>query len=151
MIIISSAFGNFEDIPLKHTGEGDDLSPPLRWQDFPEETRSFVLICDDPDAPNQTWDHWILYNIPPHMNVLAEGLNYLPKEIQILKNGWGRKEYGGPMPPTGKHRYFFKLYALNTLIQLPADATKQDLIEAMRNHILAEATLVGCYEKQYKD
>lgn len=149
MKIFSSAFGNFEDIPTKYTGDGQDLSPPLGWQDVPNGTRSLALICDDPDAPHGTWDHWIIYNIPPSISVLAEGIKPLPPEIQSALNSWGKKDYGGPKPPSGKHRYFFKLYALDTVLQLSEDATKVDLIRSMNNHILAESTLVGYYA--YKD
>lgn len=145
MKIFSSAFGNFEDIPTLYTGEGEDLSPPLRWQDVPEGTRSLALICDDPDAPQGTWDHWIIYNIPPTISVLAEGIKQLPYEIQSCPNSWGVKAYGGPNPPSGTHRYFFKLYALDTVLQLPEESVKADLIKAMNSHLLAEATLVGHY------
>ena len=147
MKLLSTAFANFEDIPIKHTGEGDDLSPPLRWQDVPEGTRSLALICEDPDAPNGTWDHWILYNIPPSISVLAEGITQLPYEIKSGLNSWKKTGYKGPKPPSGKHRYFFILYALDTVLQLPEKATKIDLINAMRSHTLAEATLVGNFER----
>jgi len=146
MKLLSTAFANFEDIPIQHTGEGDDISPPLRWQEVPEGTRSLALICEDPDAPHNTWDHWIIYNIPPSISVLAEGIKQLPHGIQSCQNSWGEKGYGGPNPPSGKHRYFFTLYALDTVLQLPEDATKANLINAMRSHTLAEANLVGCYE-----
>jgi Raf kinase inhibitor-like YbhB/YbcL family protein len=149
MKLISSAFGNFEPIPVKYTGEGEDLSPPLRWQDVPDGTRSLALICDDPDAPHNTWDHWILYNIPPTIGVLAEGTQELPYDIRSCKNSWGKTGYGGPLPPSGKHRYFFTLYALDTVLQFPEDATKENLLQAMQNHILAEASLVGVYESKH--
>jgi len=145
MKIFSSAFGNFEDIPTQYTGDGQDISPPLRWQDVPEGTRSLALICDDPDAPHGTWDHWVIYNIPPTISVLAEGLEPLPEDFRSCLNSWGKNEYGGPKPPSGTHRYFFKLYALDTVFQLPEDATKIDLMKVMNSHILAEATLVGHY------
>lgn len=148
MKLLSSAFGNFEDIPLKYTGDGEDLSPPLRWQAIPEGTRSLALICEDPDAPHGTWDHWILYNIPPNISVLAEGLEKLPHGIQSCLNSWGNLGYGGPKPPSGKHRYFFTLYALDTVLQLPQRANKIDLIKAMRSHTLGEVTLVGCYQSK---
>lgn len=150
MKLLSSAFANFEAIPIKYTGEGEDLSPPLRWQDIPEGTRSLALVCDDPDAPNGTWDHWVLYNIPPSISVLAEGVKQLPHGIQSGLNSWKKSGYRGPKPPSGKHRYFFTLYALDTVLQLPETAIKTDLISAMRSHILAEASLVGCYELQNK-
>lgn len=148
MKIFSSAFGNFEDIPIKYTGDDQDVSPPLRWQDIPAGTRSLALICDDPDAPHGTWDHWIIYNIPPTISVLAEGIKPLPQDIQSCVNSWGKKDYRGPKPPSGMHRYFFKLYALDTVFQLPEEATKIDLIKGMNSHILAEATLVGHYAQK---
>lgn len=148
MKILSSAFGNFEPIPSQYTAEGDDISPPLRWQDVPDGTHSLALICDDPDAPHGTWDHWIIYNIPPSVNVLAEGIKQLPSDVQSCDNSWGVKGYGGPNPPSGTHRYFFKLYALDTVLQFAEDVTKADLLKAMNRHILAEATLVGVYERK---
>ncbi len=149
MKIVSSAFGNFEDVPIKYTGEGEDISPPLRWQDIPEGTRSLALICEDPDAPHGTWDHWLLYNIPPSISVLAEGIKQLPHGIQSCPNSWGKTGYGGPNPPRGRHRYFFTLYALDTVLQLPENATKSNLLNAMCSHILAEASLVGTYERHH--
>lgn len=151
MRLISSAFGNYDQIPVKYTGEGDDVSPPLRWQDVPTGVRSFALICEDPDAPHATWDHWIIYNIPSSMSVLAEGLREeLPQGAQSCLNSWGKPGYGGPNPPSGNHRYFFTLYALDTVLLLPEGATKANLLNIMRGHTLAEATLVGCYERQHK-
>lgn len=150
MILLSTAFSNFEEIPTKYTGEGQDISPPLRWQDIPEGTHSLALICEDPDAPHGTWDHWIIYNIPPTISVLAEGIKPLPQDIQSCLNTAGIKDYIGPNPPSGTHRYFFKLYALDTVFQLPEDATKIDLIKAMNSHTLAEATLVGQYALKRK-
>lgn len=149
MKLLSSAFANFEDIPAKYTGDGENLSPPLRWQDVPEETRSLALICEDPDAPHGIWDHWVIYNIPPTISVLAEGIQELPHEIQSCLNTSGATEYVGPNPPSGMHRYFFKLYALDTTLQLREGATKRDLIQAMNSHIVADATLVGHYARKH--
>jgi len=147
MKLISSAFENFDDIPIKYTAEGDDVSPPLRWQDAPSGTRSFALICDDPDAPHGTWDHWLLYNIPSSIGTLTEGLkDDFPHDIRSCLNSWGNKDYGGPNPPSGIHRYFFTLYALDTVLQLPDTAKKANLLNAMNDHILAEASLVGRYQ-----
>lgn len=148
MKLFSSAFGNFEIIPIQYTGEGDDISPPLRWQDAPIGTRSLALICEDPDAPRGTWDHWLLYNIPPSIHVLPEGMKTLPHDIRSCPNSWGKTGYGGPNPPSGKHRYFFTLYALDTVLQLPENATKAHLLNAMQSHTLAEAIIVGCYAKK---
>ncbi|OJW50314.1 MAG: hypothetical protein BGO67_00075 [Alphaproteobacteria bacterium 41-28] len=151
MRLVSSAFENCDSIPIQYTGEGEDLSPPLRWQDVPHGTRSLALICDDPDAPNGTWDHWIIYNIPPDVGVLAEGIKDLPYGIQSGHNSWAKTGYGGPLPPSGKkHRYFFTLYALDTVLQLPKDVKKANLLKAMQRHILAEASLVGVYESKNK-
>lgn len=149
MKLVSSAFGNFEAIPFKYTADGEDISPPLRWQDIPEGTRSLALICEDPDAPHAAWDHWILYNIPPSISVLPEDLKSLPHDIQSCHNSWGKPGYGGPNPPSGNHRYFFILYALDTVLQLPETATKETLLQTMQPHILAEASLVGCYARQH--
>ena len=151
MMLLSTAFENFEPIPVKYTAEGEDLSPPLRWQDVPEGTRSLALICEDPDAPHDTWDHWLIYNIPPSIEVLAEGLKELPHEIQSCPNSWGKTEYGGPNPPSGQHRYFFTLYALDTVLQFPEGATKTSLLKEIQSHLLAEATLVGVYKRKKKD
>lgn len=150
MILLSSAFNPHEAIPIQYTGEGEDINPPLRWQDIPEGTRSLALICDDPDAPHKTWDHWIIYNIPPSITTLAEGLKNLPFEVRTGINSWGNTDYGGPMPPVGHgpHRYFFTLYALDTIIQLPNNATKEDLLREIKYHELAKATLVGIYERK---
>jgi len=145
MLILSSAFSNFDTIPIKYTGEGDDISPPLRWQDVPRDTRSLALICEDPDAPHGTWDHWVIYNIPPSISVLSEGLKELPHGIRTCLNSWNNPGYGGPNPPSGTHRYFFILYALDTVLQLPEGSTKANLLNAMRGHILQEASLVGTY------
>ncbi len=150
MKLMSTAFENFEAIPVKYTAEGEDLSPPLRWQDAPEGTRSLALICEDPDAPRGTWDHWILYNIPPSIEVLPEGLTGLPHGIRSCQNSWGKTEYGGPNPPSGTHRYFFTLYALDTVLQLPEEAIKANLLNAMQGHTLAEVSLVGRYERKHK-
>lgn len=149
MKLLSTAFSNFDQIPVKYTAEGEDISPPLRWQDAPRGTKSFALICDDPDAPNATWDHWILYNIPPKMTVLAEGLERLPDGVHSCLNSWGNKGYGGPNPPSGNHRYFFRVYALDTILQLPEGSRKANLLHAMNGHILAEASLVGCYQLKH--
>lgn len=150
MLLLSTAFGNFDEIPSIYTAEGEDISPPLRWQDFPQETKTFALICDDPDAPNKTWDHWLLYNIPRHACVLAPGVKQLPSGTFCLKNSWGNFAYGGPNPPSGMHRYYFTVYALKTVLQLKEDATKDDLKDAMRHQILDEAVLIGTYELKNK-
>ena len=148
--ITSSAFSEGEMIPTGYTCDGPDVSPDLAWTGVPETTQSLALICDDPDAPMGTWVHWVLFNIPP-------GARGLPGEISpdaALENGarhgtndFGRLGYGGPCPPGGTHRYFFKLYALDTELDLASGITKAQLVEAMEGHILAEAQLMGTYSR----
>ena len=142
-----SAFKEGELIPKKHTCEGDDLSPPLRWNHPPAGTRSFALIADDPDAPGRTWVHWVLYNIPLDLCGLAEGIptqETLPNGAQQGLNDSREIGYGGPCPPPGKpHRDYFKLYALDCELALKSRATKAQVVEAMRGHVLAEAQLMG--------
>ena len=148
--ITSSAFTEGGVIPKQHTCDGADASPALSWTGVPESTKSLALICDDPDAPMGTWVHWVLYNIPP-------GESGLPAEVPSnagLSNGakhgtndFRRLGYGGPCPPGGTHRYFFKLYALDTALNLESGATKSQVEEAMKGHILAEAQLMGKYKR----
>ena len=149
MEITSTAFESGATIPRQYTGDGEDQSPPLRWSEPPKETRSLALICDDPDAPRGTWVHWVLFNLPAGTRELKQG----QPTSQTLDNGarqgtndFGALGYGGPAPPKGKpHRYFFKLYALSSTLDLPAGATKAQLLDAMKGHILAEGQLVGKY------
>jgi len=149
--IESPAFGPHEKIPQKYTCDADDVSPPLRWSDVPEGTKSFALISDDPDAPGGTWVHWVIYNIPADAEGLPEGV----AKMEALPNGakqgvtdFRRVGYGGPCPPPGKpHRYFFKLYALNRVLALPSKTTKADLLISMNDSILAQAELVGTYQR----
>jgi Raf kinase inhibitor-like YbhB/YbcL family protein len=147
MKLFSTAFADQETIPIKYTAQGESISPPLRWQDAPKGTLSFALICEDPDAPMGTYNHWLLYNIPVSVGVLAEGIKDLPHGTQSLLTSAKTKGYTPPNPPSGTHRYFFILYALDTVLQLPESATKEDLLKAMNGHILAEATLVGRYKR----
>lgn len=155
MNLSSSAFSENTPIPALHTCEGLDLSPPLQWQDLPENTRSLVLIVDDPDAPDpaapkMTWVHWVLYNLPPATPGLPEGVTAaaLPTGTREGLNDWQRTGYGGPCPPVGRHRYLHKLYALNTVLPDLGRATKADVEHAMQGHVLASATLIGTYQKQ---
>lgn len=150
--LISTAFDQGRPIPQKYSCDGDDVSPPLAWGEPPAGTQSLALIMDDPDAPLGTWDHWILFNIPADVRELQEdlpiaGKNVDPNAIYAGNNSWGRPEYGGPCPPSGTHRYFFKLYALDTTINLLPGATKKELLKAMDGHILAESELMGSYTK----
>jgi Raf kinase inhibitor-like YbhB/YbcL family protein len=145
----SIAFGEGANIPKLYTGDGKDISPPLRWLEPPQGTKSFVLICEDPDAPRKTWVHWVLYNIPASQRELQEGIpaqEELPSGAKQGKNDFGKIGYGGPAPPPGKpHRYFFKLYALDTQLDLPPGATKDQVVTTMKGHVLAEGQLMGRY------
>jgi hypothetical protein len=150
--LTSISFGQGGPIPEKYSCDGKDISPPLAWGDSPAGTQSLALVMDDPDAPGGTWDHWILFNISPNLRELQENLpitgkNVDPDAIFVGNNSWGRAGYGGPCPPSGTHRYFFKLYALDTTINLLPGATKQELLNAMDGHILAEAELMGTYSR----
>ena len=152
--IESPAFSSQETLPSKYTCDGENLSPPLLWKDPPEGTQSLALISEDPDAPAGTWIHWVLYNIPPEPQELQEGI----KKIESLPNGakqgltdFRRVGYGGPCPPPGlAHHYFFKLYALSVLLNLPPQATKADLLMAMSGHVLAHAEVVGVYQRKQR-
>ncbi|MFO0866954.1 MAG: YbhB/YbcL family Raf kinase inhibitor-like protein [Gemmataceae bacterium] len=147
----SSAFGEGQTIPKKYTGDGDDVSPPLEWSAPPNETASLALICDDPDAPRQTWVHWVLFNIPAELRSLAEGISSDGQAAGIGvqgKNDFDDLRYGGPAPPRGKpHRYFFKLYALDAHLDLREGATKEELLAAMQGHVLGEAQTMGTYQR----
>jgi Raf kinase inhibitor-like YbhB/YbcL family protein len=150
--LTSTAFKYGEPIPQKFTCDGEDVSPPLTWGRPPSGTQSLALIMDDPDAPVGTWDHWLLFNIPAGMRELQENLpvtgkNVDPEAIYVGSNSWGRPDYGGPCPPSGTHRYFLKLYALATSINLLPGAKKQELLNAMEGHILAETELMGTYSR----
>lgn len=153
MQIISTVFDHQGIIPAKYTCEGADISPPLAWSGVPANTKSLVLIVDDPDAPDpaaprMTWVHWVLYDIPPTISGLAEGVsNHLPKGIRDGRNDFRRTRYGGPCPPVGKHRYFFKLYALDKMLGALSNADKTSVEMAMQGHILMKAELVGLYQK----
>jgi hypothetical protein len=148
--ITSTAFAPQAPIPQQYTCDGQDVSPPLSWSDPPQGTESFALICDDPDAPVGTWVHWVLFNIPADKRALPENV---PSQDQLSdgslhgRNGWRRRDYGGPCPPRGTHRYFFKLYALDITLALEAGATKQNVLSAMEGHTLAQAELVGTYAR----
>lgn len=152
MEIRSAAFGHDAPIPTKYTCEGDDVSPPLTWHGVPDGARSLVLIVDDPDAPDpdaprMTWVHWLLYNLPPDSQGLGEHIGRLPPGTGEGVNDWRRTGYGGPCPPIGRHRYFFKLYALDAVLPDLHRPTKAALEQAMRGHVLAQAELVGTYRQ----
>lgn len=146
----SPAFGYGEPIPRRYTCDGEDVSPPLEWTDPPAGTVSFALIMDDPDAPVGTWDHWVLFDIPADVRSLPEGVPpdaEPPQGGRHGQNSWRRLGYGGPCPPGGTHRYFFRLYALDTTLDLPSGATKGDVLQAMEGHILGQAELMGTYSR----
>ncbi len=146
----SSAFQQEKMIPAKYTCDGEDLSPALTWSSPPEGTASFALVCDDPDAPVGIWIHWVIYNIPAESRGLAEAVpkkERLPDDTIQGISDFKRIGYGGPCPPSGTHRYYFKLYALDRKLDLPPGATKKSLLHAMGGHILGEAVLMGRYKR----
>jgi len=148
--VTSSAFAEGGLIPSKYTCDGADISPPLQWDTVPEGTKSIALVSDDPDAPMGTWVHWVLFNLPHDTNELAENIppdKTLSNGAKQGTNDFGRIGYGGPCPPSGTHRYFFKIYALDTLIDLPPGVRKQQLLKAMDGHILAQGQLIGKYKR----
>ena len=150
MTLTSSAFKPNGHIPSKYTCEGDNVSPPLAWNGVPREAKSFVLIIEDPDAPDpkapqRVWVHWIVYNIPPATKSLPENAA-LPQGVATGVNDFKKAGYGGPCPPIGRHRYFHKLYALDSTLDL-RQATKAQLEQAMHGHVLAHAELIGTYQK----
>ncbi len=144
--LTSQAFKGNESIPSKYTCEGENVSPPLRWTGAPQGTKSFVLIVDDPDAPSKTWIHWVVYNIPETISESKEGS--APSGALQGVNDYRSNDYKGPCPPSGRHRYFFKIYALDQPLQLPKGATKQQVEKAMQPHILGKAELIGTYQKK---
>ena len=155
MKLTSRNFENQGDIPETHTCDGKDISPELAWTDVPKGTKSLVLIVDDPDAPDpakprMTWVHWVLYNIPVTAVSLPEGVlkKDLPEKTLEGLNDWKKTGYGGPCPPIGKHRYFHKLYALDTVLPDLALPTKTKLEKAMEGHILSKVELIGFYQRK---
>jgi Raf kinase inhibitor-like YbhB/YbcL family protein len=155
LTITSTAFAADGEIPTRYTCEGDDISPPLAWSGAPPATKSFALIVDDPDAPDpaapkMTWVHWVLYDIAANVASLPEGvaLSALPQGTHEGLNDWRRTGYGGPCPPIGRHRYYHKLFALDIVLPDLHRPTKTALERAMQGHIVAQATLVGTYQKQ---
>lgn len=155
LLLTSAAFEHGAAIAAKYTCEGQDVSPPLDWSGVPKGARSLVLIVDDPDAPDpkaprMIWVHWILYNLPPDLAGLPEGVSKsaLPAGTGEGLNDWKRTGYGGPCPPIGRHRYFHKLYALDVKLEGLERPAKAALEAAMKGHIIAEAILMGTYEKR---
>jgi Raf kinase inhibitor-like YbhB/YbcL family protein len=154
MELTSTSFNDQGEIPAKHTCDGLDTSPALKWSNAPDGTKSFALIVDDPDAPDpanpkMTWVHWVLYNIPATAGSLPEGVREkdLPKGTLQGLNDWKKTGYGGPCPPIGKHRYFHKLYALDVVLPDLKHPTKAELEKAMEGHVLSKVELVGLYQR----
>lgn len=155
LVLTSPVFESRGAIPKVYTCQGRDFSPPLAWEGLPEGTMSLALIVDDPDAPDpaapkRTWVHWVLYNLPPEATELEEAVDshHLPIGAREGRNDWGRTRYGGPCPPIGRHRYFHKLYALDTVLPDLGEPTKARLEEAMQGHVLEKAELIGTYQKE---
>ncbi len=152
--LYSEAFDNYGSIPEIYTCQSKNISPPLKWEGIPNGTKSLILIVEDPDAPDPkspkiTWIHWILYNIPPTLISLEENIqsSKLPKGVLEGLNSWNKTGYGGPCPPIGKHRYFFRLYALNSILPNLHNPTKSELMEIAKDKIIGETFLVGLYQK----
>ena len=150
MTLISPSFEHGGMIPKKYTCDGEDISPPLKWKNVPSGTKSFVLICDDPDAPMGTWVHWVYYDIPANVRSLPEGI--LPVENPEIGGTQGINDfkkigYGGPCPPFGTHRYFFKLYAIDKVLNLPAGLTKEEVLRKIEGHVIGKAVLMGRYSR----
>lgn len=146
MKILSTAFENNQFIPPKYTCDGEDINPSLTIEGIPENAKSLVLIVDDPDAAMGTFNHWLLWNISPSTKEIKE--NSVPENAVLGTNNFGKLEYGGPCPPSGVHRYFFKIYALDTTFELSEGAKRSDLEKAMENHILDSGELIGKYQRQ---
>ena len=154
--ITSPRFEDGEPIPIAFTAEGEDKAPPLQWGEVPHGTRSLALVVEDPDAPDphhpqRTWCHWLLYNIPPGTRGLPEGAtrDTLPHGVREGLNDWHRLGYGGPCPPIGRHRYIYRLYALDTVLPDLGSPTRAQLLAAIQGHVQAEAQLIGTYEKTH--
>jgi Raf kinase inhibitor-like YbhB/YbcL family protein len=150
--LTSTAFDNDAAIPARYTCDGDNVSPPLAWSGVPANSKSFALIVDDPDAPDphaprMVWVHWVIYDLPANVTSLAEGVKQLPSGTRLGVNDFHKLGYGGPCPPIGKHRYFFKLYALDAELGELGKATKAEVEKAMRGHVLAEAQLMGTCQR----
>ena len=149
--LTSAAFADNGMMPPKYTCDGDNVSPPLKWEGVPEKAKTLALIADDPDAPSGTWTHWVLFNLSASAKELAENIPPEKQPASVATHGtndFKKIGYGGPCPPSGTHRYFFKIYALDAELALDAGATKDELLKAMDGHVLAEGQLVGKYEKK---
>ena len=150
--VTSTAFTPGKPIPVKYTGQGENISPDLFWRDTPDGVVSFALICDDPDAPAGTWVHWTIWSIPATSRGLAQGVpanaSLSDGSVQGITSA-GTSGYHGPMPPRGNaHRYYFRIYALDTVLSLPASANRAQLDAAMKGHVLSQGQLMGTYQRQ---
>jgi hypothetical protein len=152
IVLTSTAFQAGEAIPRKHTCDGPDPSPALGWAGVPDGARSFALLCEDPDAPVGLWVHWVIWGLPPDSTSLPEGVakeKLLPGGVAQGTNDFKRIGYGGPCPPPGKpHRYYFKIYALDTTLTLPPGATRKELLKAIEGHVIGEGELMGVYGRK---
>ncbi len=149
--IFSNSFKNNEKIPAKYTCQGEEASPQLHWDNIPENTKSIAIICDDPDAPAGTWIHWIIFNIPPEMNELTEKFPHDSIMDNGIKQGLNSSNfvgYQGPCPPSGEHRYFFKIYALDIILDIGYNIHKEDLLSVIDSHVLGYGEMIGLYEKK---
>ena len=150
MKLFCPSFAHNQMMPSRFTCDGQDISPPLNWENVPPETKSFALIMDDPDAPLGTWVHWIIFNIPASKNHLEEKIkkeSNLSGGVKQGRNSWKQIGYGGPCPPSGTHRYFFKFFALDKELDLEAGITKKNLLDAMQGHILDSQEMIGLYQR----
>jgi Raf kinase inhibitor-like YbhB/YbcL family protein len=150
LLLTSTAFRHQQAIPSRHTCDGDDVSPALAWTGVPDGAKTLALVCDDPDAPRRTFVHWVLFGLPAAEEALPEGVptaGRLDSGARQGKNSAGKTGYMGPCPPSGTHRYFFTLYAVDEVPELPADASKEQLLAAIRGHVLAESQLMGTYAR----
>ena len=152
LTVTSESFAHKSSLPIAYTCDGENVSPPLAWSGAPANTKSYTLICDDPDAPMGTWVHWVLFNISPEINNISENIdeNRLGPSVKKGENSWGKTGFGGACPPSGTHRYFFRIYALNTILTIDGNPTKTELLDAMKGHVLAEGELIGTYARTKK-
>ncbi|MCL5261105.1 MAG: YbhB/YbcL family Raf kinase inhibitor-like protein [Gammaproteobacteria bacterium] len=148
MELISPAFDGTEFIPTKYCCDGQNISPPVQWKNPPKNTKSFVLILDDPDSPSGNWVHWMIYNIPANINSLPENISTLPAGAIFGLNSWNEANYKGPCPPSGTHRYFLQIFALDIKLETLKKATRNTIENAMHGHVIAEASLTGKYHRQ---
>lgn len=143
MKISSTAFGHNENIPSKYTCNGQNYNPPLTFEEVPPDAKSLVLIVEDPDAPSKVFTHWVIYNMPPSTQQIPQ--NQAPSNSILGMTDFGKAEYGGPCPPSGTHQYFFKLFAIDTMLSLPKGASKEEVLKAMEGHVLETSELIGLY------